>query len=398
MDKQGLLYVAPFFEIPPTTGAAARAVHLLEQLTSEFHITLLIYRPHNVGSLQRWCSHREIRLRFIKQQATYGQKLSFFQRLFAERPPGFATHDPIGMSQDIDRLWEADGPFDAIFYATQLTAQCLLHRDRSTSHIVDLYDVYGNVVGAKHREISRLRPYHWLFRLEATRVRRYERKILSRASLLLTTSEPDRVLVDTLVKGVPIVMVPNGISIPPLGATPVASRKVLVVGSLHYAPNLEGFRWFYSRIWPLVRNCIPDAELIVVGSGEMAASEIIGSDPSVIITGKAPDLSSYYLAASCAVVPILSGGGTRLKLLEAMSWAVPAVSTSKGAEGIAHGNTVFIADDPDQFAKDIIRCIEHAVFARQKAIEAREIVTRHYSWTKIGEILRDALRQHVHAN
>lgn len=185
--------------------------------------------------------------------------------------------------------------------------------------------------------------------------------------------------------------IPNGVDINlrPFDASEYkhGSRAVIFCGSLDYAPNVDGLRWFYSNVWPRVLRKQEDAHLVIVGRG--AATDLqheFAIDSSVDFVGAVEDVTPYYHRCGISVVPLRRGSGTRLKVLESMSLGNPVVSTSVGAEGIAGEDSkhLFIADTPAEFAKSMLLLMHNPALFDAARREARRLVETTYDWQKIG--------------
>jgi glycosyltransferase involved in cell wall biosynthesis len=386
-----ILYIAPFFNVPPTDGASHRAINLLKELAKFYQTTLLTYRANENNELRIWCQDHAIQTCWLRAKATYGGKSSFIGRLLATAPPGFSTHNAVGIAHDINELWQTEGPFDIIYFATQLMGQVLLQKQWRAKTIVDLYDVYTPIAFRKLNSVSWKQPYYWLFRLEAHRVRKFEHRILKQSDHILITSSEDREAVKQACTPERVTLIPNGVEMPHVNSVPNKARIIIAVGNYHYAPNVTGVQWFLAEVWPIVRRTLPDVRFVIVGQGGEGVFGPTDEDSSVQITGKVPELASYYECTSCAIIPIFDGGGTRLKLLEAMAFGVPVVATTKGAEGIEHKGTVLIADSAEAFAKAVIDCVQNPELSKEKAYLARQIVANQYTWAQIGQRLREVL-------
>src|SRR5690606_17946287 len=138
---------------------------------------------------------------------------------------------------------------------------------------------------------------------------------------------------------------------------PVAGR-LLFLGSLDWMPNIDGLTWFCRHIYPRICKAHPRVSLDVVGRRPTAAvRRLASSDPSIRIHADVPDVRPFLAAAQALVVPLRIGGGSRLKIFEAMSMRRPVVSTTIGAEGlpVAPGRDIAIGDDPETFAQLAVR-------------------------------------------
>jgi glycosyltransferase involved in cell wall biosynthesis len=214
-------------------------------------------------------------------------------------------------------------------------------------------------------------------------MRRYERRMLGeRAATVVTVSQRDADLL-----GVPSVVVPNGCDLPP-DPTPVPpTGTLLFVGSLAYGPNGDAVRWWMDAIWPLLPPGSPP--LTVVGRG----AEVLGlptGTPGVDIVGEVEDVGPHLARARAVLIPLRQGSGTRLKLLEAMAWGRPVVSTSKGAEGIdvRDGRDLLIADDAQAFATATSRLVNDGALVARLTASGRQVAERH-DWQMIAPAFAD---------
>jgi glycosyltransferase involved in cell wall biosynthesis len=230
-------------------------------------------------------------------------------------------------------------------------------------------------------------------RAQAGRVRALEEDLARHAAGLSCVSERDAAELRSLGARAPI-LVPNGVDLErhafrresPPGET------VLFIGDLSWPPNADGVRWLLSEIWPRVRSRRPAARLAVVGRSapeDLARQEA----DDVVFAGEGGDARSYWIEAAAAVVPILAGGGTRLKILEAAATGAPVVSTRVGAEGLdlADETEIRRRDTPEGFADAVVALLADRAMARRQAEAARARVERQYGWGPIGRAFASAL-------
>jgi glycosyltransferase involved in cell wall biosynthesis len=207
---------------------------------------------------------------------------------------------------------------------------------------------------------------------------------LERQTLLFVGCEASRISV-----------VPNavdGILAP--GALPARVPGRLVYnGALTYEANLDAVRFFVRDILPRVQVSQPRAHLWVTGGFERADTTGIADRPGVVLTGFIADIRSAVGSSEACVVPLRVGGGTRLKVLEAMAAGTPVVSTSKGIEGldVVHGRDVLVADDPSAFAAHVVRVLSDRGLADGLAANGRTRVEQLYTWARSGERLEEAI-------
>ena len=230
---------------------------------------------------------------------------------------------------------------------------------------------------------------HRLFaRWQAPRVRALETSLLERAAGVSCVSDRDAAVFARLAPGAAPVVVPNGVDLERYAfrPEPAASERVFFVGDLSWAPNEEGVRWLAREIWPLLSRQRPRAVVEVLG--RRAPADLLAlADPRFTFAGEGGDTRPHWRGAAVAVVPLLAGGGTRLKILEAAAAGVPVVSTSVGAEGLSfvNGEEILLCDSPAEFADAVAGLLGDEGAGRRQAAAARARVEREYGWGAIGE-------------
>lgn len=192
------------------------------------------------------------------------------------------------------------------------------------------------------------------------------------------------------------VAAPNTVPAPP----PVAStghetqgRKVLFVGALGYMPNVAGMEWFLEQIWPAVLQRCPDARLLIAGKGGEALKVPAQLRNSIDILGFSPNLAPLYRQSRVSVCPLLSGGGTRIKIIEAAAHGTPVVATDIGAEGLDFVNdeSILIRDEPESFAQAVGTLLLDDAAARTMAARAHRVFMDRYERRRVVSGLAGAL-------
>ncbi|MFO7694598.1 MAG: glycosyltransferase family 4 protein, partial [Vicinamibacterales bacterium] len=175
------------------------------------------------------------------------------------------------------------------------------------------------------------------------------------------------------------------IAVDPAAARPVERRRpfrVTFLGGLHWPPNAEAVRWFADRVWPTVSAAAPDAVFTVIGKGSPGR---LRDRSRIVVAGYVPDLQPCLAETAAFVVPLLTGAGMRVKILDAWCWALPVVSTTVGAEGLhaVPGENVLMSDEPDAFADHVIRILRDGREASRIAQNGRATVEALYDWQKV---------------
>jgi len=219
---------------------------------------------------------------------------------------------------------------------------------------------------------------------DAAKLERMAHEWIPRADLVLVASEKERVAVEALVPGVTAHVLFN--SVPPTGEEGVAPAvDLLFVGNLSYLPNIDGARWFCRDVLPLLRHRLGrHVRVGVVGSAVDPRVADLASDPDVMVVPDLPSVTPWYRAATVAVVPLRSGGGSRLKILEAFAHRIPVISTARGAEGlpVTDGVHLLIADSEEHLAEGCARLIDDASL-RESLVEAAASVASEHARPRI---------------
>jgi glycosyltransferase involved in cell wall biosynthesis len=164
-------------------------------------------------------------------------------------------------------------------------------------------------------------------------------------------------------------------------------QELIFCGSLDYFPNLEGLKWFYEEVFPVITTTLPAVTLTVIGSlTKREKYDFLKDNAAVNLIGKVETVVPYYNKASVSIVPLKTGSGTRLKILEAMSMGNPVVSTTIGAEGIdfVKDKHILIADDASEFAMHVVSLLRSREKFNTLRNDAVELVKLKYDWQKIG--------------
>jgi glycosyltransferase involved in cell wall biosynthesis len=153
--------------------------------------------------------------------------------------------------------------------------------------------------------------------------------------------------------------------------------------------------YFVRDILPLIRNAEPDTTLSIIGRAPTPAVKRLAAEAGVEVTGRVDDVRPHVAAGSVYIVPLRVGGGTRLKIFEAMSMAKAVVSTTIGAEGlpVTSGRNIMIADAPADFADAVVQLIRNGDTRRRIEQEARRLVVDHYDWSAVASEFEDALER-----
>lgn len=234
------------------------------------------------------------------------------------------------------------------------------------------------------------------------KMERFESEMCRRFDSVVAVSAEDRELMQKEYSVDAVFDVPTGVDVDfftPSGREQVDQYNVVFTGSMDWLPNEDGIRYFTDQILPIIRKSIPQMSLTVVGRNPYPGLlELSKRDPAVVVTGRVDDVRPYMERAAAYVVPLRIGGGTRLKIFEAMAMEKAIVSTTIGAEGlpVSDGNELRIADTPEAFAAALVELLQAPDVARAMGQRAGEIVRQKFGWggvaNRFAEICETTLR------
>jgi sugar transferase (PEP-CTERM/EpsH1 system associated) len=237
-----------------------------------------------------------------------------------------------------------------------------------------------------------------LYRTQHRRMLRFERRTLERFDGVLAVSDADRDTFEHLYPGSlrkPAHVVPTGVDTEFFAPKPsaAASRRLVFTGSMDWLPNEDAMVFFVREVLSLIRAEEPDVTLSIVGRAPTPAVRKLAREPGVHVTGAVDDVRPYVDEAAVYVVPLRIGGGTRLKIFEAMAMGKAVVSTTVGAEGlpVVDGTHMMLADDPRSFARETVALIRDLDRRRQLERAARALVVSKYDWSAVAGELEQAL-------
>lgn len=240
------------------------------------------------------------------------------------------------------------------------------------------YDVLHRVAS-----VTRSLPRRLYNHLDYLKLRSEEERAWRTVDAVAMTSSRDESFVRRILPGARTAVVPNGVDVEFFtpGSGPVERGTLLFFGEMGYYPNTDAMLFFIREVFPLLRRAGRAVKLVVVGPSAPPAIRALASS-DVIVTGAVPDLRPYLQAAQVVVVPLRVGGGTRLKILEAMAMGKAVVSTRLGAEGldVTHGDDILLADGAQAMAAETRRVLEDDDLARGLGSAGRRLVESRYDW------------------
>ena len=228
-------------------------------------------------------------------------------------------------------------------------------------------------------------PARMVFQRFASKCAALEHDLLPRFDTVLVTSEQDRECIGTGV------VYPNAVPWVPFPTVP-KQAEIAFSGNMEYEPNHTAVRWFLRDVWPQLRMRHPELRWRLIGRGEAAVRTLVAGDDRILLSGPVDDAVAELARAQLAVVPVLAGSGTRIKIIEAWAAGLPVVSTTIGAEGLpgTAGEHLLIADTAGDFLAAVEQVLSHSDLRQRLASNGRLLYEQQLTWTAAWKALESA--------
>lgn len=414
-----ILLLTQVLPYPLDTGAKVRAYHMLRHLAAQHQVTLVSFvRPDDPASavehLRGLC--HAVHTVPMRRSAARNVRAAV-KGLLTGLPMVIARDEMAEMAALLRRLTQ-EQQF-AVVHADQLAMAWwgtlaarsqAAHSQRGPATLLDEH----NAIYLLARRMAQEEPHplrRLLMRREARAFARYEAAMCRAYDAVLTVTEEDKAHLLALLNGAGQPAVPDTAlaqkfryvpicvdteQTQPIPRTDQGPPCILHLGTMFWPPNVNGVLWFARQVLPLIHAHAPDARFIIAGKNPPDQVRELAADPRIEVTGYVPDAMPYVAAADAFVVPLHTGGGMRVKILDGWMWGLPVVSTPIGAEGIfiRDGENILIAGDAAAFASATLRLLtEPALNARLRAA-GRAWVEQQYSWQAIYRKV-DAVYAHL---
>ena len=391
-----ILFLTQVLPYPLDAGPKIRAYYVIRYLARLHTITLATFirpsdPPDAVGHLQNYCQ----RVVTVPINRSLWRDASAYSKSLLSDTPFLITRDQVPRMETALRGIISEEQFDAV-HADQLwMAAYALYARKSAGQngyqpglILDQHNAV-HLIPARMAQNSPNPLIRQILKREARLMRRYETQVCDQFDRVVWVSGDDFKAVASYQPSIEKMLLKTTIipiCIDPQIYNPVLplpkSDRILFLGGMHWPPNAEGLRWMAQNVLPIVREQIPDVELLAVGKDPPADLQNSGG---LSLLGYIEDVEPIWGGCRVFVVPLLSGGGMRVKILDAWAHGLPVVSTSIGAEGIEikAGGNILIADTPAGFAEAIVRILRDDDMASQLGSSGRKTVQYTYNWRTI---------------
>jgi polysaccharide biosynthesis protein PslH len=374
---------------PPISGVRLRNYHLVRRIAEHHEVSLAahLYKQEDadgVGHLQEFC--QRVVTGWLRPLPIYPHVPALVRFALAGIPLELEFFYSQELAQQI-RALAADNDFDVVHIEESILAPYLgLFPAGRCKRLLTFHNV-GFVQVPRMAQFALTWKMKWRLRLFGAHLRWWEPRYAARFDRCIAVSDGERHVLLAANPRLHVDVVPNGIDTKACQPIPMngGSPAVLFIGHMGYAPCVDAARYLVTDILPHIRHTIPDAEVWLVGTDPAdAVTRLHGN--GVHVTGRVSDVRPYYERCAAAVVPLRAGGGTRLKILEAMAFNRPVVSTTIGSEGleVVDGEHLLTADDAAGFASQVVRTIRDRPLSARLAANGRQLVVSRYDWDMIA--------------
>jgi polysaccharide biosynthesis protein PslH len=387
--------------LPLDKGGKLRTWHLMRHLAQRNHVTCISFAaPAQLAAYGEGMKAVCAELITVDRRESTKEGLRFYASV--------ARHllDPVpyAVGQYRSRRYRLavrnaldSGAFDRVVCDFLVPAINMPDRPRCPS-VLFTHNVEAEI-WRRHAETESNPLRRRLYRTQWRRMLRFEGKTVARFDRVLAVSDVDR---DTLQRlygdrlTAPVSVIPTGVDTAYFTPGPIdaaAEQRVVFTGSMDWLPNADAVQYFCREILPLIRAEAPATTFTIVGRSPTPAVRRLAEDRGVEVTGRVEDVRPYLARAAVYVVPLRIGGGTRLKIFEAMSAGRAVVSTRIGAEGlpVEDGRHILLADAPADFARSVVALLQDRTRREAIARDARTLVTERFDWAAAAQQLESAI-------
>jgi polysaccharide biosynthesis protein PslH len=395
-----ILWVKAGKLLPVDTGGKIRSYNIMKHLARAHELTLLSY----YGDRRDQSYENDIKNEFpaartvftsSAHSTTLKESIDYLRRIFQSTPYAVAkfTHrsvqqlllqlvTPARADIGVCDFLAASGNFRTILPIPTVLFQ----------HNVETI-LWQRMAATESNVVRRL-----AYRMEATKMARHEHWALRHFHHIIAVSEHDRRQMLAMNENTSISVVPTGVDTGKYSLAPAANSeppKIVFTGSMDWEPNIDAVAYFCEQILPRLRSEIPNLTFQIVGRNPHSKVKRLAGD-FVHVTGSVPSITEYLREAAVVVVPLRIGGGTRLKIFEAMAMGKAVVSTSIGAEGldVQSGRDLIIADDPSGFANAVLRLLRDHELRQSYQHSAFQVAMRH-DWSHIAQMFAAVLQDTI---
>jgi len=386
--------------LPLDKGGKLRTWHIMRHLAQRHAITYLSFadpgaKAGDVEGMREVCQSIETVPRLDPPKGTWRFRADAASYLADPVPYAIAKYRSPAYRRRLHELLRARR-FDVV--VCDFLVPMVNMPERLPCPVVLFTHNVESEIWRRHVDTARNVVARQLLRQQWRRMQRFEAEALRRADVAVAVSDADVDSFAELYPGAarkPLRVVPTGVDAEYFepSTRPPRHAHLVFTGSMDWLPNEDGVRYFAAEVLPRIRALVPDTTLTIVGRAPTPGVRKLADDPAIAVTGLVEDVRPYIADAQVYVVPLRVGGGTRLKIFEAMAMGRAVVSTTIGAEGlpVTPGRHIAIADEPEAFARAVVDLIRDSNARAGLEAAARRLVSEQYDWSVVAREFDRAL-------
>jgi sugar transferase (PEP-CTERM/EpsH1 system associated) len=396
-----ILWVKAGGLVPPDTGGKIRSYNILRELAREHSVTFFSFYAAHDGDLHPGLKDTFDRVVCVPLRLPAPKSIAEMRdygiRLLSSEPYSITKYCRPEVRHRLQALLKQE-TYDVIL-CDFIFAAGVIPWNWPTPKVLFTHNVEATI-WQRHYEVANNPIWKAISWREWRKMEAAEPRYLRLADRVLTVSETDRDAFTPFLDPRKLIVIPTGVDVDYFQPMPVEETKnsLVFTGSMDWLPNEDAILYFVDAILPLIKAQLPEVSLEVVGRSPSRKLQALAErEKSVRLTGWVEDIRPFVARGSICIVPLRIGGGTRLKIFEAMAMSKAVVSTSIGAEGlpVRSGENILLADTPKQFAESVIYLLRDSDARTRLGSAARTLVLENYSWTKVAESFARTLHDAV---
>jgi len=386
-----ILWVKAGGLVPPDTGGKIRSYNILRELARQHSVTFFSFYATHDNDL-----HPDLKNIFdgvvcmplpLPAPKSLAEMFDYGVRLLSPQPYNITKYCRPDVRRRLHALLQQE-TYDVIL-CDFMAAAGVIPWDHPTPKVLFTHNVEATI-WRRHYEVATNLIWKAISWQEWRKMEAAERRYLRLADHVLTVSETDRDAFLPFVNPEKLTVIPTGVDVDYFRPMPVdeTADSLVFTGSMDWLPNEDAIFYFVGSVLPLIQQQCPNVSLEVVGrSPSRKLQALAETEKSLRLTGWVEDIRPFVARGSVCIVPLRVGGGTRLKIFEAMAMSKAVASTSVGAEGlpVRTGENILLADTPRDFAEAVVNLLRDPKRRKQLGTAARTLVQEKYSWQKVTE-------------
>lgn len=390
-----IFMLTPYLPYPLLSGGQVRTYNLLKKIAKQHEVTLFALikqdsERENIKELEKYCS----KIRVFKRTSSPWHPRNILLAGFSAFPFVVTRNLVSELQGEIEKELN-DQSYDLIHVETFYMMPNIPKTDVPVLLVEQTIEYLGYESFA-HKITKKMPILRPLLNIDIRKITHWERRYWRNCQQLVTVSQDDKEFIQQVEPSIAdIAVVSNGVDMEyftevekKLSPTPT----VLFVGTFNWLPNVEAVEFLVEKVWPHIKQAMPNVQLRIVGSEPTKKILAYGEkDEQITVTGRVADIREEYAQANVLLAPVFSGKGTRYKVLEAMATQTPVVGTSIALEGInaEEGTHCLVADEPQEMAAETVKVLESLELQKKLGKAGRSFVKNHFSWEQISQDLLD---------